>query len=433
LDGPAAITAIRVKAEVPGAPGTLEPLRSITLQIRWDGEPEPSVWAPLGDFFGTAPGLNPYRSLPLGVTEDDWMYSKWYMPFAKSAEITFKKEGTQPVGLEYQVASRPLRGDAARFGRFHAKWHRDAFLPPEPERWIDWPIVKTEGAGRFVGVMLHIWNPRGGWWGEGDEKFFVDGEKFPSTIGTGSEDYFGYAWCNPSLFQNAYHNQTRNDGNNRGHVSVNRWHVGDNIPFQKGFEGCIEKYYRNDRPTLYAATAYWYLSPGGKDPYGPVALAERIGYCIPVQPIRVAGAIEGESLKILSKTGGEPQEQDLTGFPGQWSNDAHLWWIQAKTGDLLELGVPVAKTGRYALSLRMTKAPDYGIVQVYLDGHKLGGPIDLFDSKVVPTKLVAAGEHDLSAGEHKLKVEILGANPKAIKNYMFGLDYLKLEPVAQNQ
>ena len=60
-------------------------------------------------------------------------------------------------------------------------------------------MLKTEGRGRFLGVMLHVWNPRGGWWGEGDEKFFVDGEKFPSTIGTGSEDYFGYAWCNPTL------------------------------------------------------------------------------------------------------------------------------------------------------------------------------------------------------------------------------------------
>ena len=96
--------------------------------------------------------------------------------------------------------------------------------------------------------MLHVWNPRGGWWGEGDEKFFVDGEKFPSTIGTGSEDYFGYAWCCPQLFQNAYHNQTHNDGNNSGHVSVNRWHIADNMPFQKSFEGCIEKYYPNDAP-----------------------------------------------------------------------------------------------------------------------------------------------------------------------------------------
>ena len=62
-------------------------------------------------------------------------------------------------------------------------------------------MLRTQGRGRFCGVMLHVWNPRGGWWGEGDEKFFVDGEKFPSTFGTGSEDYFGYAWCDPHLFQ----------------------------------------------------------------------------------------------------------------------------------------------------------------------------------------------------------------------------------------
>ena len=92
-------------------------------------------------------------------------------------------------------------------------------------------MLHTQGRGRFVGVELHVWNPRGGWWGEGDEKFYIDGEKFPSTFGTGSEDYFGYAWCNPTEFQNCYHNQTRNP-NNRGHISVNRWHITDNLPFQ---------------------------------------------------------------------------------------------------------------------------------------------------------------------------------------------------------
>jgi hypothetical protein len=231
------------------------------------------------------------------------------MPIAKSAEITFKKEVPHPLKLEYEIASRPLRGEISRNGRFHAKWHRDVFLPPEPERWIDWPIVKTEGAGRFLGVMLHVWNPRGGWWGEGDEKFFVDGEKFPSTIGTGSEDYFGYAWCNPGLFQNAYHNQTRNDGNNRGHVSVNRWHIADNIPFQKSFEGYIEKYYPNQRPTLYAATAYWYHSSGGKDPYHPVPRNERIGYFVPVQPTRGPAPSKAKVSRCSRKPAAEPRNR----------------------------------------------------------------------------------------------------------------------------
>src|SRR5439155_7705840 len=140
-------------------------------------------------------------------------------PFAKHASVVLKKEAGVHAALHYQIASRPLTGDISKYSRFHAKWHRDIFPPSEPERAIDWPVVKTEGAGRFVGMMLHIWNPRGGWWGEGDEKFFVDGEKFPSTFGTGSEDYFGYAWSSAKLFQHALHNQTHNDGNSKGHVS----------------------------------------------------------------------------------------------------------------------------------------------------------------------------------------------------------------------
>jgi len=101
--------------------------------------------------------------------------------------------------------------------------------------------------------MLHVWNPRGGrcekvewcrghwWWGEGDEKFFVDCEKFPSTFGTGTEDYFGYAWGNGSLFQHPYNTQTICEGN-AGHICVSRWQIPDNVPFQKRFDGYMKKY-----------------------------------------------------------------------------------------------------------------------------------------------------------------------------------------------
>lgn len=427
LNGPGAITRLRVKLALPAAPADRDLLRELALKIKWDGESEPSVWAPLGDFFGTAPGANPYRSLPLGLTEDGWWYCGWYMPFGKEGRVELVNDGKSQQRVSFEIWHAPLSQPAQRLGRFHAKWHRDALLPAERERWLDWPIVKTEGPGRFVGVMLHIWNPRGSWWGEGDEKFFVDGEKFPSTFGTGSEDYFGYAWCNPTPFQNAYHNQTHNDGNNKGHVSVNRWHISDNVPFHKTFEGCIEKYYPNQRPTLYAAVAYWYLAQGGTDPYHPVPLNQRVGYWTPLENFKVKSALEGESLKVLSKTGGEPQEQDLTAFAGQWSNDAHLWWINAKPGDRLELALPVARAGNYNLGMQLTKAPDYGIVQLYLDGEKLGEAIDLFHPSVIPTGVLPMGVHRLAAGQHKLAVEILGANEKAVKNYMFGLDYVKLD------
>jgi hypothetical protein len=424
--GAGAITSIRVKFDPPLTPADRDLLREITIQMRWDGERSLSVWSPLGDFFGTAPGANVYRSLPCGCTEDGWFYANWFMPFTNGASIQFVNEGSNAHRLSYEIHSEPIAGDLTRYARFHAKWHRDAFLPAEPERQIDWTLLKTTGAGRFVGVMLHVWNPRGGWWGEGDEKFFVDGEKFPSTFGTGSEDYFGYAWGSPALFQHAYHNQTHNDGNSKGHISVNRWHLSDQVPFEKEFEGAIEKYFPNDRPTRYAATVFWYLAPGGGDPYSPVPVAERTNYFAQPPAKKIPGAIEGEQMKILAHAGGRVEVQDMTPWGENWSNDAQLWWTGAKPGNRLELDLPVAKTGQYQLRAQFTKAVDYGIVQLSLDGEILGEPVDLFHDGVIATGEMNLGTRALSAGDHKLSVEITGANPRAVKSFMFGLDYVKL-------
>ncbi|MEK7996915.1 MAG: glycoside hydrolase family 172 protein, partial [Planctomycetota bacterium] len=407
----------------------MQALRDVVLQVTWDDEDKPAVWCPLGDFFGTAPGVNLYRSFPLGMTEEGF-YSNWYMPFAVSAKFEFINEGDKPRTLDLWATHEPLRRPIEQLGRFHAKWHRDAFLPADPQRKaIDWTMLKTEGRGRFCGVMLHVWNPRGGWWGEGDEKFFVDGEKFPSTIGTGSEDYFGYAWCNPTLFSNCYHNQTISM-NNRGHISVNRWHITDNVPFQESFEAAIEKYYPNGKPTLYASTVYWYQAAGQADPYGPVPVDERKGYWGPIEIFKVKGALEGEQIKVLAKTGGNAGPQDMSGYGEQWSSEAHLWWTDAKPGDTLDLAVPVEKAGKYRLKIALTKAVDYGIVQFYLDEEELGEPIDLYNNGVIPTGVLDMGVREFYSGPHVLRVEIVGTNEKAVKKYMFGLDYIKLDDVA---
>ncbi len=431
LDGPLALTGFTVGAKFESREDEIQALRDIVVQFTWDDEDKPAVWSPLGDFFGTGPGANLYRSFPLGMTEESY-YCNWYMPFATSATFEFINEGTKARTLDLSGTFAPLRRPAEQLGRFHAKWHRDAFLPEDPARAkIDWTMLKTQGRGRFCGVMLHVWNPRGSWWGEGDEKFFVDSEKFPSTIGTGSEDYFGYAWCNPTLFQNAYHDQTISM-NNRGHISVNRWHITDNIPFQKSFEGAIEKYYANARPTLYAATVYWYQAAGQSDAYAPVPANQRTGYWGEIQVTKIKGALEGEDLKILAKTGGNPAPQDMSAFGTGWSGEAHLWWIEAKPGNTLDLAVPVAKAGTYRLKMQLTKAVDYGIVQLALDGKKLGQPIDLYNNGVVATGVLDMGTHELSKGQHVLRVEIVGANEKAVKGYMLGLDYIKLEEVTSS-
>lgn len=430
IEGPAAITCLRVKVErVPDPPADREFMRQLALRISWDGEKEPSVWAPLGDFFGTTPGLNPYASYPSGLTKDGWWYSYWYMPYDHKAYIELQNDSLGERDVTFEITTAPLARPIEKLMRFHAKWHTDALLPTAPERAIDWTMLKTEGMGRYCGVMLHVWNPRGGWWGEGDEKFFVDGEKFPSTFGTGSEDYFGYAWSNPELFQRAFHDQTISE-DNMGHICVNRWQIADSVPFQKSFEGCIEKYFPQDRPTLYDCTVYWYLQQGGKDPYKRIALADRTVW--PSAKVQhVDGAIEAETIANIKKTGGKTQTQQLVGGDISWSGDAHLWWTDAKPGDKLTLALNVTTKGRYNLIAQFTKARDYGIVQVYVDGKPAGKPIDFYNPSVVASGPITLGTYDLDTRGHNVILQITGANPKAEKKYMAGIDYFKLEPAAK--
>lgn len=265
LEGPRAITGLRVRLPELDTERAREVLRSLVLRITWDGEADPAVLVPLGDFFGTAPGISLYRSWPTGMTEDGF-YSDWYMPFAERATVEIVHEGRTPqqvaVEIKHAALSRPI--DA--LARFRAGWH-DGLEPPAG-RSIDWTFLKTTGRGRFCGLALYVWNPLGGWWGEGDEKFFIDGETFPSTFGTGTEDYFGYAWCSEEFFARPFHNQPRSVPMNAcahpgretsgGWIANNRWQIADNIPFQKSFEGAVEKYFPDDRPTRYTCTAYWY-------------------------------------------------------------------------------------------------------------------------------------------------------------------------------
>jgi len=199
IDGSRAITSIQVKMDLPkDAAVERKILRELAISIYWDNEKEPSVWSPLGDFFGTAPGVNIYRSLMMGMT-DEVFYSRWFMPFSDKALLKLSNDGEEEQTVKFIITHKSLNEPIEKYGRFHAKWHRDDLLIKDEDRWPDWPILKTKGRGRFCGVHLHIWNPvwvkfwegaKPGdyWWGEGDEKFFVDGEKFPYTFGTGTED-----------------------------------------------------------------------------------------------------------------------------------------------------------------------------------------------------------------------------------------------------
>jgi putative heme-binding domain-containing protein len=144
---------------------------------------------------------------------------------------------------------------------------------------------------------------------------------------------------------------------------------------------------------------------------------------------KVEGALEGETLKVLNASGGKTKIQGMAGFGGRWSNGAQLWWTGGKPGDTLTLAVPVEKAGKFSLKAVLTKARDYGMIEGSLDDVPIeAAKLDLFNAaQVVITDELDWGMHELSAGEHKLTVKLTGANPQAVKAYMFGLDYVRLE------
>ena len=115
----------------------------------------------------------------------------------------------------------------------------------------------------------------------------------------------------------------------------------------------------------------------------------------------------------------------------KWRNDRQLWWT-GQDGAELRIGVSVEKDGDYRIKTRLTTARDYGIVQFYLDGEKLGEPMDLFCAdNIILTDELVFGPFSLKAGEHVLNVKVVGANPDAIKRYMVGIDYVDVEEVSK--
>ncbi len=419
LQGPAAICEIVLRVQ---ARDLDRALRGTVLRIDFDGEP--CVEAPLGDFFGSMPGINPFEALPLGMTKDGEMYCHWFMPFRDGAHLELVNWSPETLTIQGRVGWSSYRW-TDRSMHFRAKWRVEFEIPTRPMR--DWNYLTTFGTGVFGGVAFAIDNPVKAWWGEGDEKIYVDGETFPSFFGTGTEDYYGYAWGSPELFTHAYHSQSRCDGPaNYGRTSVNRFHILDRIPFQKSFRFDIELWHWRDCKVNMAVTAYWYAKPGAVDGFQTLGPEDLQVWPMPkYQPPRVKGAIEGESMRIV-RVVGKVEPQDWAGLSGE----RHLWWHAGmKPGDQLILAFPVSKAGRYRVLARFLKARDYGIHQLAINGKKTGKPIDFYNPTVVPTKEVDLGVWDLRKGNNYLTVTVVGANPKAVKAYMFGLDYIRLVPV----
>jgi hypothetical protein len=407
-------------------------LRGLVLRLSFDGRQ--TVEAPLGDFFGTAPGPNPFSTLPLGITPDRELWSHWIMPFRRAARVQVVNMGKAPVVLQGQIGTAPYGwNDTSMY--FHAGYisRYDVATRPMP----DLNVLQVNGTGVFAGLAYAVDNPNTKWWGEGDEKIYVDGETFPSWFGTGTEDYFGYAWCNTEEFSHAYHAQPRAEGpggcaGGRGHwgrASNNRFHISDRIPFRNRFRFDMELQHWVEAKVNVATVAYWYAKPNATHGFAPLRGADLEVRAMPEYPApaRVAGAIEGETMRVVASTARiAPQE----GLPPGLSGDAHLWWhYTPKPGDRLLLNFEVPRTGTYRVLGRFVQAVDYGTVQIAINGQAVANPIDFYAPEVKVSQEMPLGTFNLKQGSNEFSAIITGANPQAEKGYMFGLDYLRLEPV----
>ncbi len=275
IEGPAAIHHIWVTISAEAFYG-----RKLVLRMFWDGEASPSVEAPIGDFFGVGHGLNRnLSSLPItNSSEGRARNCYWRMPFARSARITVTNEGRREVpAFYYYIDYRTLPSLAEGTPTFHAQYRQE--FPARPE--ADYLLLEAQGRGHYVGCQLSVLQKAMGWWGEGDDRIYVDGESAPSLHGTGSEDYFSDAWGmreSNGLFYGCPLQEEDFQAGSK--ASVYRFHIPDPIPFRKSIRVTIEHGHANDRSDLDSSTAFWYQAEPHK-PFPALAAVEtRLPYAL---------------------------------------------------------------------------------------------------------------------------------------------------------
>ena len=281
-------------------------LRDMVLRMYWDGEADPSVEVPFGDFFGLGHerprffhsllvSVNPGT----GVVGTIGFNSYFPMPFGRGARLTLTNEGAAPVGVWYHIDYEKFDTLDDNVGRFHAQWRRenpttavgehknvtihDAVNLDGEENYV---ILEAEGRGNVVGYFLNVDNVAAGryggdddtWYGEGDDMIFIDGEEWPPSLhGTGSEEIFGGGACPNTEYAGPYTGfHVVGNRDYVGKVSMYRFFVTDPIRFQKSVRVTIEHGHANNMANDYSSCAFWYQSePHAPFPALPPALDRR--------------------------------------------------------------------------------------------------------------------------------------------------------------
>lgn len=255
-------------------------LKNLVLRAWWDGEPAPSVEAPIGDFFGLGLGeYFVYQSTLLAVAPIKALNAYFTMPFANAARITVTNEGKLATrSLYFAIDYVQLPNLPEGLGRFHAQYRQAAPCKGWTNDWINngspginqrknidgadnYIFLEATGKGHFLGVTQAIEQNQNGWFGEGDDMIFIDGEATPTINGTGTEDYYNGAWDfggQPFGYEHNGAPYIVDPERIGGRYCLYRWHTESPIAFEKSIKVTIEHGHANHRSDNFYSTAYWY-------------------------------------------------------------------------------------------------------------------------------------------------------------------------------
>lgn len=251
-------------------------LKNLVLRAWWDGESSPSVEVPIGDFFALGLGeYFVYQSALLAVAPIKALNAYFQMPFANSARMTLTNEGTIATrSLYFAIDYVTLPALPSDLGRFHAQFRQAA-----PCKAIEsdgknlngrdnYIFLEAEGKGHFIGVTQAVLQNQNGWFGEGDDMIFIDGDPMPRVNGTGTEDFYNGAWdFGGQAFANLHQGAPYVVDPERigGRYCLYRWLVESPLAFEKSIRVTIEHGTANNRADNFYSVAYWYQT----EPHAP--------------------------------------------------------------------------------------------------------------------------------------------------------------------
>ena len=437
LEGPGALARLELRLE---GQDPVVALRQTVLLIQADGHPVPQVESPVGDFFGAAPGINPYQSLPFTVRADGTMVSRWVMPFRESLLVRVENRGNQPITVTGSALPMAYAWDSERSMHFRARWRVDHDMVPDPASVQDLPFLLAQGQGVYVGTTSILLNPTpvptpgGGWWGEGDEKVFVDGEARPSLFGTGSEDYYNYSWSSPDIFSFPYCGQPRNDGpGNRGFVTNYRWHILDPLPFQDNLRFYMEAYPHERTPGFsYARVGYHYGRPGMTDDHQAIT-PDDLREPRPAgtwMPAARGGARNSVFYQVEALRGGATGSMDTNLM---YAGGMLPVWRNVGPSARWRLTVPIQEEGEYRIHFVARLDGNGPGLQVWWDGAPATlttgrDMVDLYRADRTLLRNFTLETRHLTSGPHALEF-LYGGAAAGVGRPEVGLDFVWVQKV----